>query len=347
VKVRYAAAGVTLALAGLGLTGCGDSTAESSDPAKPEKIDVQQSAAWLEKAEAVKFTFGLSGDVAALQQLGDDSGEKLTKDEEDVLELLTSAKIVVVGSAKAAGDPTSLGSVAVQFDGQDMLSAVLNQDDLYLKADLEQLPASLSQQLEKAGTGDPTQLAGMADMFAPGAGDVLRNKWVHLDLADVYELSGQPKPKASPDAATQAKAQKVLQDLLAKVTITEDSADAAHKVATVKGADLKTAVEKLYTIGADVAGTAAATKDFKKELDKADLPAETKVDLYFNGDKLVKVGVDIMQFDKTKAASGQPVNLEIEFAEAKPVTAPAGAKDLDLGKAVANFKKMRGGALDG
>lgn len=345
MKVRYAAAGVALSLAGLGLTGCGDS-APSSEATKPEKIDVQQSAAWLESAAAVRTTLGLSGDVAALKKLAEAKGEKVSKEDEAAMELLTSAKIVVVSSAKAQNDPSALSSVAVQVGGQDLVSAVLSQKDAYLKIDPEQLPASLDAQVKKSG-GDVTQIAGMIDMFAPGAGDVLRNKWVHIDLAAVYELAGQPEP--TPDAAAQAKAQKVLEDLLAKVTVVDGSAD-GHKVATVKGEDLKVAVGELVSIGSDVAGEGASPeqlKDLKKELDEAELPAETKVDLYLDGDKLVKVGVDLMQFDKENTTAGQPLNLEIGFEEAQPVTAPADAKDVDLSKALENLKGMMGGSLNG
>jgi hypothetical protein len=333
--------GVALSVAGFGLTGCGNGDEQAGAPA--EKIDVTQSAAWMEDADALQSTFTVTGDPAAIKAFAEAGAEdgKISPDEQKYVDLLTSAKIIAVGSSH---DAAALGSVVVQLDGADVISAVTSKDDLYLKTDPGKLPASLDKELEKSGAG-VTQLAGMLDMFAPGAGDVLRNKWVHLDLADVYKATGQPRPTA--DAATQAKAQKIIQDLLAKVVVAPDAADPAHRVATVKGTDLKAAVKQLSSLGAGLAGSAAPLAEMEKAVDAAKFPAETKVDLYLDGEKLTKVGVDVTQFDTETAALKQPVNVEISFAEAAPVTAPTGAKDLDLSKLMENFKSMLGGQLNG
>jgi hypothetical protein len=341
VKVRYAAAGVALSVAVLGLTGCGNGTEEAGAPAA-EKIDVKQSAAWMEEADALQYTIGVTGDPAAIKAFAEAGAEdgKISADEQKYLDLLTSVKIIAVGSQ----DEKAPGSVVVQLDGDDLISVVTSKDDLYLKADADKLPASLGTELEKSGAS-LTQLAGMLDMFAPGAGDVLRNKWIHLDLAEVYKATGQPRP--TPDAAAQAKGQKVIEDLLAKVVVTPDPADPAHQVATVKGADLKATVKELYTLGSAYAGSAAPLAEMEKAVDKAKFPAETKVDLYLDGEKLTKVGLDVTQFDAETAALKQPVNVEISFAEAAPVTVPTGAKDLDLSKLMENFKSMLGGQLEG
>jgi hypothetical protein len=345
VKVRYAALGVALSVAGLGLTGCGNGT----DPtgASAEKIDVQQSAAWMEDVDALQYTFSIAGEPAAVKAFaatGEDDG-KISADDEKYLDLLTSAKIIVVGEPN---NQDSLASVVIQLDGADLISKVTGKDDLYLKADADKLPPALGSELEKSGAS-LTQVAGMLDMFAPGSGDVLRNKWVHLNLSDVYDATGQTRP--TPDAAMQAKGQKLIEDLLAKVVVTPDAADPAHRVATVKGEDLKAAVKGLYSLGSQAMGTGAGSapslEEFQKALDDAKFPAETKVDLYFDGEKLIKVGVDVTQFDPETAALKQPVSVEISFAEAAPVTAPTDAKNLDLTKLMDNFKSMLGDKLKG
>src|SRR3954454_18622246 len=172
----------SLMVVGLGLTGCGK--AEQA----MEKVDAKQAAAWIDDADAVQVTASLDADPAALKAFADTHPD-VTAEDHAAVELLADAKVIAVGSTD---DAAGLGSVTVQLGGKDAVSVVGGGDDLYLKIDPSALPPSMASSMG----GDPTQLAGMLDLFSPGAGDALRNKWVHIDADQLAALAGDKAPSA-------------------------------------------------------------------------------------------------------------------------------------------------------
>jgi hypothetical protein len=316
VKTRSGVVAALLMVVGLGLSGCGK--AEQA----MEKLDAKQAAAWIDEAGAVQVTVSLDADPAALKAFAD-SDPAFTAEDQEAVELLSDAKIIAVGNTD---DAAGLGSVTVQLGGKDALSVVGGGDDLYLKIDASALPKSTTSSLG----ADPTQLAGMLDLFAPGAGDALRNKWVHIDADQLAALAGEgsPSAKQTPDAKTVEQMTDALKDLLSKATIVDDPNDPTHKVVTVKSADIEAAMTKFHSLDK---GGMASKYLLEDKVDTTDLPETITVDAYVTDGDLTRLSIDLTQFDKADKAAG-PVRLDLAFAEAAPVVAPTGAKDLDITK---------------
>lgn len=339
VKMRLMAAGAALCLVGLGLTACGggdDTATDTTEGSSAESIDVKAASAWLDEADAVTYTITVALDQAAVDALNAQEKKKSDRLSAEAVDMINDATVVVTASTK---DEAAASAISVQFGGASVIDVVADQKTLYLKVDGSSLPQMLDDELQKSGA-DLTQAAAMLDMFAPGAGDVLRNKWVSIDLEQIQELSGAT-PTVTPDAGTAQEAQKIVKGLLDKVTVAEDSSDPTHRTATIKGADLKEVIGELSALGAQ-AGADSIPQT--KELENAELPDEITVDLYFDGDQVNKVGIDLMQFaDDPSVTEG--AELLIAFAEGTPVAAPSDAKKIDLSKIADSMKGMMGGGL--
>jgi hypothetical protein len=340
VKTRFAAASAALVLAALGLTGCGD-----AQQAK-EKVDLKQSAAWLKDAEAVQYTISAPIDAATLKKLNEDESEDPAPQE--VLDLVGKVSVVVTGSPK---DKSAPAAISVRVGSADLVSVVVTQKDLYAKLDAAQIPASLTDQLKKKGA-NLTQVAGMLDMVAPGAGDLLRNKWVHIKTDQLKDAGSLASAVPSPDAVSMEKVNQAFESLLSKAAIVQDEKDPSHSVATVQGDDvratLKTVLdEQAKAQGGDESGPTGKLRK-KLEGDGVNGVKEVKIDLYTTDGDLQRVRVDIAQFAPADDPAPGPLPVEVAFSKAKPVVAPSDAKDVDLSKIEDNMKGMMGGSgLDG
>lgn len=313
MKTRFAAIAAVLAVTGLGLTGCGQAQQAI------EKVDVKQAAAWIDEADAVQVTMSIDADLSALKALAR-RDPSVTPQDETSLELLADAKVVAVASTKGEA---GLGSLVVLLKGKDVVNVVAGSDDLYFKIDAPALPASLTSHL-----GDLAQLSTLLDLFAPGAGDALRNTWVHVESDQVKELVGDHArgTELTPDATTAQEVSGALKELLAKATIVQDPTDPSHKVVTIKSSDLKDTVTTLRAI--DRSGVVSRYLA-RGKIPGEDVPDEISADVYVEDGDLRRLSIELNQFGKADESTA-PVRLDLAFAEASPVVAPSGAKDLDL-----------------
>ncbi|MEC4018878.1 hypothetical protein [Streptomyces sp. H27-D2] len=352
------AVGCTAALV-TGAAGCG--TVEQLSAGKK----LSDASGELSERKSLSVELGLDATPKQLIALTEDESEPMPA---EAAKLLSQARISLsVQSRKPLKDSAAKDVTGTRFrigtkDG-DLAEYRLIGDDAYYRADLQRFGKLSGVPVPTAG-----EMKGDAPKGAEFLEKVLAGEWIKIDTKEMGKLTSglgapgagggpgmgggpgakasKPAPQPSLSAKTQQRVVEAIKGVVAdEVTVKDggsrDGAD--HLVATARFRTLLTSVvDALRPIAAEFPpGT-----ELPKAKDLADAPdKKIAVDFALKDGKLAGASTDLARLDDDPATKN--VLLGLEFGDAKPVSAPAGATEVTAEELLKGVGSMMLGGMMG
>lgn len=341
--------------AGLGLAACGGTATQAPAAA------VDSSVSQLGASSSLNVSVSLGITSAQAQELSKKSGSSMTKAEADALSsgsvffATQTGKGEALDSQQALTDSANAYDFGLQFGTQKPFEIRYLSQNLYVRADLDQLLADVGQDPSKAANVKKT--LAQINTAVPGISDLGTTKWVELSSSSLKTVSSLLKTLEASQSGAQPNTSQI-QSAMVKLPADAISALKANSTYTSLGTkdgrseyaltvnvhgflarfgpELQSDLKSIPVIGSKV------DTNLTKLQDKVPANQTAIADLYTSGGKLSEVSVDVNQFaGKDKVSFAVP--LEAKFTGPPAISVPTGATNLDLSKLPQLLQQIAGG----
>ncbi|GLY04476.1 hypothetical protein [Actinoplanes sp. NBRC 101535] len=292
---------------------CGQQIAAAVEP----KLELRNAMQKLAEAEQAGFTLKVTGSADDLAAALKASGEEVSADGEDrmAMDALFASSFTISYDKAGEGTADDRGSLAATISGVTGTEIRWVDAVLYAKMPVQDV-------IKKVGATD----ADFADLrkevtAMPGVIDFVDGDWVKVTADQLGEFAeggfGVPTDDLESEKLT-AEVTAGATNLLEGATITRDSADETHLIATSSTAKAYTEAKRLVT---------AVDPGLAGDLGEAPADKPITLDLWIEDGELTAAELNVLQF--VDGATGR-VAARLEVATGEKIEAPADAKQIDL-----------------